>query len=260
MQVRLAFSVMVHVDADVLLIDEVLAVGDAAFQQKCHDALQAARDSGRTILLVTHDMNAVQRFCDRAMLLEEGRVLALGDPRSVAQSYNEINFRRRPSVDGVPGLAPQLGDGAAAIVDTWFAGPDGQRVEMLSHGSRCAVGMRVEFRETVSDPMFGAVVSDSQHRMVLAVSSESSMPSTGRFEAGEVADVLLRFDNVLASGRYFASTQVTHRGPGQRYMDYREAAASVVVTGARNEAGIVDLPHDVEIARVAAEVERVATR
>ena len=63
MQVRLAFSAMVHVDADVLLIDEVLAVGDASFQQKCHDALMGMRDQGRTILLVTHDMSAVQRFC-----------------------------------------------------------------------------------------------------------------------------------------------------------------------------------------------------
>ncbi len=72
MQVRLAFAVMVHVDADLLLIDEVLAVGDASFQQKCYDVLHQAKRDGRTILLVTHDMDQVQRFCDRAMLLERG--------------------------------------------------------------------------------------------------------------------------------------------------------------------------------------------
>src|SRR3712207_1503145 len=82
MQVRLAFAVMVHVDADVLLIDEVLAVGDAAFQQKCHDALNSARDAGRTILLVTHDMSQVERFCDRALLLERGRLVTTGDART----------------------------------------------------------------------------------------------------------------------------------------------------------------------------------
>ena len=92
MQVRLAFSVMVHVDADLLLIDEVLAVGDAAFQQKCYDVLQRARDDGRTILLVTHDMEQVQRFCDRAMLLDRGRVVAIGEPRSVARQYTQLNF------------------------------------------------------------------------------------------------------------------------------------------------------------------------
>ena len=72
MLVRLAFAVMIQVDADILLIDEVLAVGDAAFQQKCFDEFARIRDSGTTVLLVTHDMGAVQRFCDRAMLLERG--------------------------------------------------------------------------------------------------------------------------------------------------------------------------------------------
>ena len=80
MHVRLAFSVMIQVDADVLLIDEVLAVGDAAFQQKCFDEFDRLRDEGRTILFVTHDMGAVQRFCDRAMLLERGEVVDIGEP------------------------------------------------------------------------------------------------------------------------------------------------------------------------------------
>ena len=76
MMVRLAFAVMIQVDADILLIDEVLAVGDAAFQQKCFDEFEAhPQRSGATVLLVTHDMGAVRRFCDRAMLLEHGRVV-----------------------------------------------------------------------------------------------------------------------------------------------------------------------------------------
>ena len=65
---------MIQVDADILLIDEVLAVGDAAFQQKCFDVFRRMKDAGKTILFVTHDMGAVSRFCDRAMLLERGRV------------------------------------------------------------------------------------------------------------------------------------------------------------------------------------------
>ncbi|MFL5887428.1 MAG: ABC transporter ATP-binding protein, partial [Thermoleophilaceae bacterium] len=74
MQVRLAFSVMIQVDADILLIDEVLAVGDASFQQKCFEVFQRMRDEGKTIVFVTHDMGAVQRFCHRAMLIERGDV------------------------------------------------------------------------------------------------------------------------------------------------------------------------------------------
>ncbi|HET6550541.1 MAG TPA: ABC transporter ATP-binding protein, partial [Solirubrobacter sp.] len=83
MLVRLAFAVMIQVDADILLIDEVLAVGDAAFQQKCFDEFARIREAGRTVLLVTHDMTAVHRFCDRAMLLERGDVVAMGDPDEI---------------------------------------------------------------------------------------------------------------------------------------------------------------------------------
>lgn len=92
MMVRLAFSVMIQVDADILLIDEVLAVGDAAFQQKCYDEFERIRASGNTVLFVTHDMSAVQRFCDRAVLLERGRMVVLGDPEDVGNRYLELNF------------------------------------------------------------------------------------------------------------------------------------------------------------------------
>ncbi len=92
MLVRLAFSVMIHVDAEILLIDEVLAVGDASFQQKCYDEFERIRDSGATVLFVTHDMSAVQRFCDRALLLEHGRPVVLGDPEHVGNRYLELNF------------------------------------------------------------------------------------------------------------------------------------------------------------------------
>src|ERR687896_672306 len=84
MSVRLAFSVAIQVDADILLIDEVLAVGDAAFQQKCFDEFHRLRDEGKTMLFVTHDMGSVVRFCHRAMLLERGRMRIIGEPDEVA--------------------------------------------------------------------------------------------------------------------------------------------------------------------------------
>src|SRR5262249_2568143 len=80
MHVRLAFSVAIQVEAEILLIDEVLAVGDAAFQHKCFEQFKRLKREGRTIMFVTHDMGAVERFCDRAMLLEKGRMVAIGEP------------------------------------------------------------------------------------------------------------------------------------------------------------------------------------
>ena len=94
MHVRLAFSVAIQVDADIVLIDEVLAVGDASFQQKCFDEFTRLKRAGRTIVFVTHDMGSVERFCDRAMLLERGRVVDIGQPADIARQYNALNFRR----------------------------------------------------------------------------------------------------------------------------------------------------------------------
>ena len=94
MSVRLAFSVAIQVDADVLLVDEVLAVGDAAFQQKCFEQFHRLKAAGKTIVFVTHDMGAVERFCDRAMLIERGEIIALGEPHAIARAYNELNFGR----------------------------------------------------------------------------------------------------------------------------------------------------------------------
>lgn len=97
MKVRLAFSIAIHVDAEVMLVDEVLAVGDGAFGAQSRAALRELHDAGRTIILVTHSMNALTQECDRAMLLEGGRVDTIGDPRDVAKRYQEL-MRQRASV------------------------------------------------------------------------------------------------------------------------------------------------------------------
>lgn len=92
MQVRLAFSIATRANSDVLLIDEVLAVGDAAFQQKCYTYFDKLKEEKRTIILVTHDMGAVRQFCDRAMLISGGRVQAIGSPDRISIDYERLNY------------------------------------------------------------------------------------------------------------------------------------------------------------------------
>lgn len=87
MKVRLAFAVATHADADILLLDEVLAVGDAAFQRKCYDYFWSLKEQKKTIIFVTHSMNAVREYCDRAILINDGKVTHEGDPESVADEY-----------------------------------------------------------------------------------------------------------------------------------------------------------------------------
>ena len=90
MQVRLAFSIAIRARGDILLLDEVLAVGDAAFQQKCNDYFKSLHDNKQTVILVTHSMENVRQFCDRAILLEDGKVVLEGNPDKVADAYTKM--------------------------------------------------------------------------------------------------------------------------------------------------------------------------
>lgn len=92
MQVRLAFSVAIKARGDILMLDEVLAVGDASFQQKCFDYFEKIKRSGQTVVFVTHDMNAVRRFCSRAIYIENGNIKHIGSPQEIADLYTEINI------------------------------------------------------------------------------------------------------------------------------------------------------------------------
>jgi ABC-2 type transport system ATP-binding protein len=91
MQVRLAFSIAIRSKSDILLVDEVLAVGDEAFQKKCTKIFETYKATDKTVVLVTHDMSAVERFCDRAMLIHDGRAIEVGDPRRIAKLYSASN-------------------------------------------------------------------------------------------------------------------------------------------------------------------------
>ena len=87
MQVRLAFSIAIRARGDILLLDEVLAVGDAAFQQKCNDYFASLKDKKQTVILVTHSMDNVEKYCNRAILIEKGKIVESGDPHKIAKAY-----------------------------------------------------------------------------------------------------------------------------------------------------------------------------
>jgi len=92
MQVRLAFSIAIRANTDILVLDEVLAVGDEAFQRKCYDYFDQLKHEGKTVILVTHAMAAVERFCTRAIVIDKGRTIYDGDPKSAANTYKRLNF------------------------------------------------------------------------------------------------------------------------------------------------------------------------
>jgi ABC-type polysaccharide/polyol phosphate transport system ATPase subunit len=248
MQVRLAFSVMIQVDADILLIDEVLAVGDAAFQQKCYDEFHRLRDEKKTILFVSHDMPSVRKFCDRAMLIERGDMLTLGRPEEITDQYIKVNFPQG-TVDAAVAEGEAHADQAAVIVEAWFEEERGDRHEYLPQGRPCSFKALVAFNEEVDDPSFSVMLKDEDGANVFGTSTIWKDEETGHFVRGDQAVFGVSFDNLLSAGRYYATVQVARRGGGQMLLDKREKAATMVTTATRNTGAIVDLPHDVEVRR-----------
>ncbi|WP_217914360.1 ABC transporter ATP-binding protein [Miltoncostaea marina] len=158
MAMRLAFSIAAHVEPDVLLLDEVLAVGDEAFQRKCFGRIAEFRRNGGTLVFVSHDPAAVERVCDRALLLADGRVAADGDPVTVLAEYHRL-------LAGSGGPAPDgsgagerdgrsWGSGEVRIASCELRGPDGP-TDRFSAGDPLTVAIDVEARRRVETPNFG---------------------------------------------------------------------------------------------------------
>jgi ABC-type multidrug transport system ATPase subunit len=249
MHVRLAFSVAIQVDADIVLIDEVLAVGDANFQQKCFDQFTRLKAEQRTIVFVTHDMGAIERFCDRAMLMDRGRVVEIGVPSAITRRYNELNFERLASEHA------QVRDGAASpaarvaeIRNAWFQSDAGEQIVSAHQGEDCHVCMEVTFHSDATDPQFAIILRDETGQAAFATSTQLDRP-TGTFTAGQTAAVNLSFANWLAPGRYRLTASVSRDGLGADTFDIREDVSSIIVSAGRSGGGFVDLPHRFEIER-----------
>jgi ABC-type polysaccharide/polyol phosphate transport system ATPase subunit len=249
MHVRLAFSVAIQVDADILLVDEILAVGDAAFQQKCFDVFNRLRDEGRTIVFVTHDMAALNRFCHRALLLERGSALHLGPPEEVGDRYLEINFGRDP--DAARDSDQRSGDGHARVLEVWVEDETGERRPAVPQGQRTTLRARVSFAVDVEDPEVTLYVLNEEHKALVVASTVLQHEQSGKFQAGDQAVFSFAFDNVLAPGRYSPMLTLTRRGTGLDVIDRYESGFSFVVTATHPLGGIVDLPVEVSVERSA---------
>jgi ABC-type polysaccharide/polyol phosphate transport system ATPase subunit len=249
MLVRLAFAVMIQSDAEVLLIDEVLAVGDAGFQRKCADTFREMRSTDRTVVLVTHDMTAIETYCDRAMLIHDGELRHIGDPKEVGRRYYRENFPDAqepwgPERRGVP-------DHHAQIVDAWLEDADGKHVTTVPAGERIRLHAVLEARERLVNPEFGIECKNSDLVTVFGVkrSLHSELEQEISIEAGERVRVAVEMENPLVPGSYLIRAWVV------RDLSVEEIALQFIdilkleVIGSGRDPGIVTLPAEVEITK-----------
>ncbi len=224
MQARLAFSTAVSVEPDILIVDEALSVGDAKFQRKCYQHMEDLRLQGRTILFVSHDPRPITGFCDRALLLDQGRLIADGDPRAVMNRYNKMLFDEEAVVRG-PVSEPsrverkgslglggtftpsssevRAGDRSAEIFDVALVDSRGQRAVTLATGEPCRVVYWVRVQEAIDSIGFGFRFTTVQGTDVYGTSTSLQQIPIPTTVPGHVYQVSFDLRMWLAPGRYF---------------------------------------------------------
>ena len=249
MFVRLAFAVHTVLEPDVLIIDEALAVGDAAFQIKCYRRLRELRDRGTAILLVTHDIQTVRMFCDRALWIDHGRVRLDGRPEDVGAEYLRDLFDGMSAAPGPPpagmepesripehglmhavdlssGTAPagttRWGAGGARLLSAAIYGPDGSAPGALEYGHRLRIG--VVYRCDVAPPEDLSIAVTIQHRKSLDLLCETTASQNirlDRFRQGQSVRVEFEFENLLAPDEYTVALAVQRDRDGPpEYLDF----------------------------------------
>jgi len=184
MFMRLAFAVAVNVDPDILLVDEALSVGDLIFQHRCMHRMNHLRATGKTTVLVTHDLTAVTKFCNRALLLDAGRLIEDGTPDTVVNKYRALMFERErryghfdgeekataegdvvtgegmPIVRSIPNIDHRFGNGAARILGVEMLGENGSPSREARGGKIVVLRISAEFLKDVSRPILGYTMRD----------------------------------------------------------------------------------------------------
>ena len=241
MLVRLAFALMVQADADVMLIDEVLAVGDAAFARKCMDVFREKREAGKTIVLVTHDMTTVQTLCHRAMLLHDGELRFIGQPEDAALAYYRVNFAAGDADAQLEGRG-KLVDVLARIGTARLRGAGGEVTESLAEGEPIGLDLRLEAARALTRPIFTFHVRNDRGQTVFELERrlEAEVPE-GRRIAFDGA-----VENRLLPGSYTLDAYIGEDlgGPSVTVQGLR--LLQFTVEGTTEAQGVVSAHSDVE--------------
>jgi ABC-type polysaccharide/polyol phosphate transport system ATPase subunit len=242
MLVRLAFAVMMEADADVMLIDEVLAVGDASFQQKCADAFHQMKEAGKTIVLVTHEMSTVEAYCHRAMLINAGDIQRIGDPGEVGREYLKLNFEK--GVD--QGGDASAKEGGARMLDCWIEDGNGGRTTTIEHGVPIRLHAEVEVQRPASGLNVGFVIANPEGLALFEFGLQvQTADGSGDLVAGERVRVDSTLQNPLAPGRHHIHCGIQSARKGD-ISAYLENVLDFVVFGGPPVRGVVSIDHEIE--------------
>lgn len=243
MYVRLAFATAVVTDPQILIVDEALSVGDAVFQHRCIHRIKKMQEAGTTILFVSHDPSAVRALCSRAMLLNNGQVVADGKTADVLNRYQGLIMEReeaynasQPLVDTGANTTPgadvaaawldqksatlrytyRHGDGSAEILSAEILNTSRQPADLVETGDSLTARLRVRFNRDIADPVFGFLIRNKHGIHSYGTNTEQKGLRFGMVERGEILEVSFSFDCWLGLDMYSVSVAV-HTEDGKSY-------------------------------------------
>ena len=226
---RLAFSVSINVEPDILIVDEALSVGDMAFQMKCFKKFQDFQKEGRTILFVTHGLDTVIRYCNRGIVIDDGKMVFDDTPKQAVDTFKKIlsgNFYGMETADVADLQQIQsvsedtvllktffdrheeldtYGNGKATIEDYGIVDKNGKASAILDYNSEFTIIMKVRFHERIEDPIFAFTLKDTKGLEITGTNSMMKHVFTGIYEQGQTATVSFRQKTNLQLGKYALS-------------------------------------------------------
>lgn len=253
MYMRLAFSVAINVDADILLIDEILAVGDANFQAKCFNKMREIKAQGTTIVLVSHSMGQVEQLCDRSIWINDGKIVQQGNPKEVDLAYLErMNQEHRARVEqeahddekAAPSSREEknrYGNFNARISSVRFVDDDDKPINVMDSGDSCTLKVAYHVEQSVEDAVFG--IGIFRNDGLNCYGTNTRLSKMKRFSLEKDGAFSFRIENLnLAAAQYWLDIAI-ESGEGIPVDYYKEAVRFEVVSGYA-DAGVVKFGHE----------------
>jgi ABC-type polysaccharide/polyol phosphate transport system ATPase subunit len=245
MKIRLAFAIMVEADGDVMMIDEVLAVGDSGFQRKCSEVFRQYKERGKTVILVSHQMTSIRDLCDRVMLLEGGHIERIGDPDEATRRYSELAVAGTPA-HPVRAGGPQQPATQASIADLWVSDANGERTPVVPGSDPIRIHAVIEAESAVEDPYFRFEIRNQNRARIF--SPPSTRLNGDRLEAGKRVRVEATIENKLTPGTYILSCALNRQRDGKEIAASGVTSVEFAVPGERPRGqGLLSLEHEVTL-------------
>jgi ABC-2 type transport system ATP-binding protein len=220
MQVRLAFSMATRAEADILLVDEVLAVGDADFQRKCFDYFRMLKKNKKTVVFVSHDMTAVREYCDRAVLIEQNELILEGDANKVGTAYTRMFMEQAEDAGDAPAQnSKRWGDGVAKYGKVSLS----KRL-LTSDDKTMTLRVTATILKDIDNPLVGFSIKNASGVQVLGTNNQIKKVPIEGLKAGQRLDVTWTIDNIFGEGRHYVDCAFVHHD-GSSVADWWEEAA-----------------------------------